>query len=196
MFNGKHISIEGMDGVGKSTVCKMLAERLGFEFVEKPLRFLFDSKGNIDSYVRIRDYVNSREDRVFTSWFYGLGSTFLYDRYQGKNIITDRHLISNYMWSGTEESEPVFRTLIDRIGAPTLTVVLYADPEVIRKRLIGRNPTDSDIRKIEQSETVYSKARMFLEKYPMPHLFIDTGDKMPEEICDIIIEEAKHLGVI
>ena len=28
-----HISIEGMDGVGKSTTCKLLAERLGYIFV-------------------------------------------------------------------------------------------------------------------------------------------------------------------
>ena len=32
----KHLSIEGMDGVGKSTTCKLLAEKLGYIFVEKP----------------------------------------------------------------------------------------------------------------------------------------------------------------
>ena len=37
-----HISIEGMDGVGKSTICKLLAERLGYLFVEKPLHYLLD----------------------------------------------------------------------------------------------------------------------------------------------------------
>lgn len=41
-----HISIEGMDGVGKSTTCKILAERLGYEFVEKPLHYLFDDSDN------------------------------------------------------------------------------------------------------------------------------------------------------
>ena len=37
-----HISIEGMDGVGKSTTCKLLAEKLGYIFVEKPLHYLLD----------------------------------------------------------------------------------------------------------------------------------------------------------
>ena len=32
-----HLSIEGMDGIGKSTTCKLLAKRLGFFFVEKPV---------------------------------------------------------------------------------------------------------------------------------------------------------------
>ena len=35
-----HISIEGMDGVGKTTTCRLLAEKLGYEFVDKNLRFL------------------------------------------------------------------------------------------------------------------------------------------------------------
>ena len=30
-----HIAIEGMDGVGKTTTCKLLAERLGYKFIEK-----------------------------------------------------------------------------------------------------------------------------------------------------------------
>ncbi len=196
MFTGKHISIEGMDGVGKSTVCRLLSERLNFEFVEKPLKDLFDKNGNIDNYIQIRDYVNGRSDRVFTSWFYGLGSTFLYDKYQGCNIITDRHLVSNYMWSGSDDSELVFSTLVDRMGAPSLTVILYAKPEVIRQRLIKRNASDPDLCKIEVSEEVYGKARKFFEKYPMPHLFIDTSDSTPDEICDTIIEEAKKIGVL
>lgn len=196
MFKGKHISIEGMDGVGKSTTCHFLSERIGFEFVEKPLKYLFDVDGDLDRYIQIRDYVNGRSDRVFTSWFYGLGSTYLYDRYQGKNIITDRHLISNYMWSGCENSEPVFKTLIETIGTPSLTVILYASPETIRRRLICRNKTDSDLNKIDSSEIVYQKTREFIRKYPMPHIYIDTDHLSPEEICDIIVKEAKEIGVI
>ena len=52
-----HISIEGMDGVGKSTTCEMLAERLGYRFVEKPLHYLFDrTEGEINEYIRIRKH--------------------------------------------------------------------------------------------------------------------------------------------
>jgi len=37
-----HIAIEGMDGVGKTTVAKELARRLTFSFIEKPLHYLFE----------------------------------------------------------------------------------------------------------------------------------------------------------
>ena len=69
-----HISIEGMDGVGKTTTCRLLAEKLGYYFVEKNLRFLFDENDGYDNYFRIRDKVNADSDRLFTSWFYGLGN--------------------------------------------------------------------------------------------------------------------------
>ena len=52
-----HIAIEGMDGVGKTTTCKLLAERLGYKFIEKNLRFLFDDNDSFDNYFRIRDKV-------------------------------------------------------------------------------------------------------------------------------------------
>ena len=72
-----HISIEGMDGVGKTTTCRLLAEKLGYEFVDKNLRFLFDENGDYRNYLLIRDKVNANSDRLFTSWFYGLGNIYL-----------------------------------------------------------------------------------------------------------------------
>ena len=91
-----HISIEGMDGVGKTTTCRLLTEKLGYKFVEKNLRFLFDENDGYDNYFRIRDKVNADSDRLFTSWFYGLGNVYLYSKFKDENIITDRHFLSNF----------------------------------------------------------------------------------------------------
>ena len=37
------IAIEGMDGCGKTTVSKILVEKLGYKYVDKPFKFLFES---------------------------------------------------------------------------------------------------------------------------------------------------------
>ena len=37
------IAIEGVDGVGKTTVARLLAELLQCEFVEKPFHLLLDT---------------------------------------------------------------------------------------------------------------------------------------------------------
>ena len=82
-----HIAIEGMDGVGKTTTCKLLAERLGYKFIEKNLRFLFDENDSFDNYFKIRDKVNANPDRLFTSWFYGLGNIYLYTMFKDEIML-------------------------------------------------------------------------------------------------------------
>ena len=43
------IAIEGMDGCGKTTVSKILVERLGYQYVDKPFNFLFEKLNiNVD----------------------------------------------------------------------------------------------------------------------------------------------------
>ena len=127
-----HISIEGMDGVGKSTTCKLLSERLGYKFVEKPLHYLFDeSEEKFDEYIRIRDQVNANPNRIFTSWFYGLGSIYMYEMFKDENIVTDRHFASNYAWSGADNNGEIYDLLIKKFGKPRLTVILYSPSETI-----------------------------------------------------------------
>lgn len=185
-----HIAIEGMDGVGKTTTCKLLAERLGYKFIEKNLHFLFDENDEFDNYFRIRDKVNANSDRLFTSWFYGLGNIYLYTMFKDDNIVTDRHFLSNYAWSGTDDNIEVYDLLVDKLGFPDLTVILYADETAIRNRLRGRDEHDSDLEKVKNSQEKYEKMVFFCEKYQMPYLVVDTSNLTPEQTVDIII---KHI---
>ncbi len=185
-----HISIEGMDGVGKSTTCELLAKRLGYKFVEKPLHYLFDeSEENFDEYIRIRDQVNKNPNRVFTSWFYGLGSIYMYEKFNDENIVTDRHLASNYAWSGSDDNGEVYDLLIKKLGTPKLTVILYSPSETIVQRLISRNKNDSDIKKAKKSEFIYQRMIDFCKSKNMPFLVIETSNMKPEEVVDKIVEE-------
>lgn len=185
-----HISIEGMDGVGKSTTCKLLAERLGYKFVEKPLHYLFDkNETNFDEYIKIRDKVNANPNRVFTSWFYGLGSIYMYEKFKNVNIVTDRHFASNYAWSGTEDNGEVYDLLIKKIGVPKLTVILYSPSEVIIERLKSRNKNDSDIVKAVDSEKIYVKMIDFCKTKGLPFVVIDTSTLTPNEVVDKILQE-------
>lgn len=185
-----HISIEGMDGVGKSTTCKLLSERLGYKFVEKPLHYLFDeSEDKFDEYTRIRDQVNANPNRVFTSWFYGLGSIYMYEMFKDENIVTDRHFASNYAWSGSDNNGEVYDLLIRKLGKPKLTVILYSPSETIVNRLISRNVNDSDIVKAKQSENIYRRMIDFCKMKEIPYLVIDTSSLKPKEVVDRIMEE-------
>ena len=188
-----HISIEGMDGVGKSTTCKLLSERLGYKFVEKPLHYLFDeSEDKFDEYIRIRDQVNANPNRVFTSWFYGLGSIYMYEMFKDENIVTDRHFASNYAWSGSDNNGEVYDLLIQKLGKPKLTVILYSPSETIVNRLISRDVNDSDIAKAKKSENIYRRMIDFCRKKELPYLMIDTSSLKPKEVVDKIMEELER----
>ena len=187
-----HISIEGIDGVGKTTFASLVAEALGFTFVEKPLHYLFDEKDN-ENYIRIRDIVNKSNNRVFTSWFYGLSNIYLYEKFKGQDIVTDRHLLSNYSWSGEPESEAVFDLLVEKIGIPDYTFIIYANPSIVMKIIIGRNPLDLDIDKVSLISIIYNKMEKFCKKNKMPYKLIDSSELSQTEVRDIIVDRVNTL---
>lgn len=184
----QHIAIEGMDGVGKTTASKLLAKRLGYKFIDKNLRELFDDGDSYDNYIRIRDKVNASPDRLFTAWFYALGNIYLHTAHEKENIVTDRYFLSNYAWSGTANNDEVYDLLVKKLGFPDLTVILYADEHAILCRLRHRDELDSDIKKVTLAKEKYEKMIYFCEKYKMPYMVIDTSNLSPEEVVEVIMK--------
>lgn len=188
------IAIEGLDGVGKTTTSKLVAEKLGFVFVDKPLHYLFDDQG-YDNYLRIRNLINLSDNRTLTAWFYGLSNIYCADKFKDYNIVTDRHFLSNYAWSGTTENKEIYDVLVRQIGVPDLTVILYADENAINRRLSGRCVTDKDLNKVELSKTIYYKMREFCLNYNLPHIEIETTDLSLQAVVDLIVSKAKEIKV-
>lgn len=187
-----HIAIEGMDGVGKTTVARKLAKRLNYKFIEKPLHYLFDiSEGDFKNYNRIRDYINAQVNNdVLRAWFYGLGNIFIYHRFKHENIITDRHFGSNYFWCGSEETIPIFDLMVDLIGKPDFTILLYATVEEAERRIRNRNPNDPDIHKAKLHPEAREKMESFFKAHDMEYITIDTTKLSENEVVEYII---KHL---
>ena len=184
----KHIAIEGMDGVGKTTTAKMLAAVLGYKYVEKNLHELFDEEGRLDNYFRIRDKVNGSSDRLFTSWFYALGNIYLHTNHSDDNVVTDRYFLSNYAWSGTDDKRVVYDLLVKKLGFPDLTVILYANEKAIVERLRSRDEQDSDLNKVQLAKEKYEKMLFFCEAYKMPYMVIDTSNLSPKEVVEVIMK--------
>lgn len=190
----QHISIEGMDGVGKSTTCKLLAEKLGYEFVEKPLHYLLDDNNeDITQYQKVAKRVNSNPNRTFTAWYYGLNNIYLYEKFKDKNIVTDRHIVSNYCWSGAKDNGDIYNLILKKIGKPQLTVILYAKSEVILSRLKKRDINDSDIAKVEKSEKAYERMIYFCATKKLEYIVVDTTSKSVEEVVDEILMKVEEL---
>lgn len=137
--------------------------------------------------------VNNSSNRDFSAWFYGLSNIYLYEKFKNQNIITDRHIVSNYCWSGNQVNMDIYDLIIKKIGFPTLTVILYADENTIRSRLIKRNSNDKDLKRISKTEKVYEKMISFCELKHFPYIVIDTSKLSPEQITNIIIKKLEAI---
>lgn len=198
------IAIEGMDGVGKTTIAKMLAEDYSFKYIEKPLSYIFDTKilsGNINLR-EISKNIYNFNDEILKAWFFGLGNLYTILKYEGENLIIDRHFVSNYFWNGNERSNRVFQVMIDLIGKPDLTVILYASPKTRMKRIYARNKNDYDLTDQEKQVDGYDKMIAFVNDFQLPYVIVNTEnksmDEVYQEVTNIIqdLKKRKHDKVL
>ena len=187
-----HIAIEGLDGVGKTTVAKILADRLNFEFIEKPLHLLTDSDNKLDNYLRIIAKLNSVNDPIFNAVFYGAGNLYLSKIAHKRHVITDRHICSTYYWNAVKENEEFFDYLHKACGNPNLTVILFANVAERIKRITARNPKDPDFCKVVDDD--YQKILECVQKYQMRYMFIDSSDLTVSEVIEMILTEWRSLN--
>ena len=78
------IIIEGMDGVGKTTVAKKLCERHNFKYVNRPLPHLFGvgelrTKDDIDFQNRLNQIF--KEDNKIQAWIYISSKLWICSKY-------------------------------------------------------------------------------------------------------------------
>ena len=176
------IAIEGMDGVGKTTIAKSLEKSLSFKYIKDPLKELFEIDD--EHLIKISEKIfNSKDDRLI-SWYLGLGDSYALSKYKDKDIVMDRHILLNYFWNGNENTEKIFETLIDMFGRPDLTILLQATPATRIRRIEERNPNDPDLQKPIMREYGYDKMIEFLKRYKYNYVVIDTDELSKEDTLE------------
>ena len=191
-----HIAIEGLDGVGKTTIAKELAKRLNFKFIDKPFKFITDKEDSIENYLEITKKVNRQMSPVIKRLFYGIGNILLKEKFQDDNIITDRHLVSNYFCNTNGKQDDIFEILLKYSSIPKITFLIYADENVRKQRMIERNPLDEDIKKVNTLDNPYEKMKNYLEINNMEYVLIDNTYLECNESVEKIISILKEKKII
>lgn len=189
------IAIEGMDGVGKSTIAKLIADKHDMTYIEKPLTEIFELE-NIEgkkALAEISSNIYNLDNEIIKAWFFGMGNIYTFLKYQDTDLVIDRHFASNYFWNGTDKTDPIFKNMIELIGKPDITILLYASVETRLKRLYKRNPSDYDLNDKEKHVLGYDKMISFLENYNIPYVVVDTEGKMPEEVFSEVNEIVENI---
>lgn len=185
------IAVEGMDGAGKTEISKHICQQHGFTFIEKPLHYFYNdsAENQYADLMKVAKRMYNIEDNVLKSWYIALGNIYVARMFQNDNIVIDRHLVSNYYWNGSIDSDPVFKALIETSGTPDLTILLYATPKTRMERLRKRDKDDPDLDDPEKKDDGYNKMVYFLEKYNLPYIVINTENKTLDEVKQIADNE-------
>ena len=192
------IAIEGMDGVGKTTIAKYISEKYDYKFIEKPLHFFYNdgAETGYSDFMNVAVKLYDVEDSYLRLWYFSLGNLYVSRMLNKQNVVVDRHLVSNYYWNCNAESEFVFKTLLDACGVPDLTILLHASVETRMQRLKKRNINDPDLFDSDKKKYGYDKMLYVLNKYNIPYVLIDTENKTIKEVEQMIDAEMEKLKVL
>ena len=188
------IAIEGMDGSGKTTIAKILSEKLGYKYIDKPFKIIYEGLNLNEKQIKDLEWrLYELEDEALLTMFYGIG--LLYGtRCSDENIIYDRHFVSNYYWHGNEETKKLHEIIVDLCGKPDLTILLKANVDERMKRINDRDKLDRDLTNSAMYDYGYDKMENYLRDNNFNYLIIDTEQFNQEEVIEKIIENIHKMN--
>ena len=184
------ITIDGLDGSGKTTLSKRLAEELNYEYIDKPLYKLFGYDGNNEELYNLlcqlqKKVYDENDSNPFKSYFTGTSLFYIKTILEDENLIIDRGLLSAYAFNGDEKSDPIFDLLIKYGLFFDLSILLTLSAEKRMERLKKRNINDPDLLNHKVLELNYNSIHEFIRTHPdLPIVTIDTNDKNEDEVFD------------
>lgn len=192
------IVIDGMDGVGKSTIARILADKYGYEYIDRPIQRMFGFKDiNDEESRKFEERLNNifnRENSIIKAWLTGLGNIYSLASPEKENIIIDRNILSNYFWNGTNENEGIYKSIMQVTGIPEVTIVLYASVKTRIERIKERDKTDIDLEDPDVYKDGYEKMSMFLRKHKIPYIAINTENKNIDEVISEIESKVEFIN--
>ena len=161
------IAVSGLPGVGKSSFCRKLAERLPFLILASDAlrRVLFPSP----------QYDEHENNRLFSACHVLIEELLR----KGVPVIFDAtNLLEHHR-------EYLYRAA-ERAEAKLILVWVEAPPEVVRQRLLAREKTTVPQSDSEAGWEVYNKMRPRREKISRNHFVVDTSQDITDAVDKIV----------
>ena len=178
------IAIEGMDGVGKTTVSKKLSQKLGYVHYEQKMIDHLGMDKNL--YNNLVNYVRSSNNRKMSALFYTF--RLMIDNSDNINSIVERSIVSMVYYEKDNINEKILDTIMDLEVIPDLTLILYAPVEKRIERIKKRDPNDPDLNSEEALQDGYDIMLDFVHNYDIPYIGIDTTNYSEDTVVEICKE--------
>jgi len=183
----KHVfvSLDGVDGVGKTTVAKLLASDRSFQYYKSPA----------DPFTQLRKEVDAHATPLERYCFYRLATQFdsvqISQLLETKSVVCDRYIASTAAYHIAMDAR--IRVIHDEVGLikPHFAFLLGARSEVRDKRLLKRAKISSDIEIERNSKFLDRVAEIFMS---FGLIYIDTSDITAEEVARTIKRTVAQRG--
>lgn len=199
----RFISVEGIDGVGKSTVCEFIKRYI----TEKTNKKCSVVRQNRDEPIGkiIREFISTNpeaknvSDRVYPFLFLaGIAETvenvIQPALNRGEWVVTDRYTMSTAVYQNSVMTDLLLDDFSRWFASPKYIFVLDAPPKVIENRIEKRNEA-GDIFETVPPEVINGRRKLFLDLALANSgevFIIDTSKSLEEVLASVKV----HLDVI
>jgi dTMP kinase len=188
------VVFEGLDGTGKSTCARLVAERLGAELLTTPSPEVRRYRDDL-----IECYAGSQEaaQLFYLSTVFAASDQIRGLLRQGTAVVLDRYFLSTQAYAAFRGSKLRVDDIAAHLLPATLTVFLDASLDVRRKRLAARGQSAADRETLVEEADVRLRAE-HRARAQLPvvgrFLAIDTEVTSPEEVVEQVVSELASLG--
>lgn len=172
------VVLEGIDGVGKSTVTKLVAEKLNFIAYATPPKGYMERRMEID--------LNGSPEQKFN--FFRAGVVVAAEEIkgflaEGRSVICDRYWMTTYVYHrviGVTVTEEMFSELLQ----PDLTILLRASPEHQLQRLIERGMSINDTQMVPRNLQLRKEYEELFNRELFVNKSISTDCRNAKQVAD------------
>lgn len=179
------IVLEGVDGVGKSTVTRLVSEILDFVAYATPPKEYMERRREID--------LNGSPQQKFKFFRDGVivAATEIRQLLStGKSVICDRYWMTTYVYHkviGVQVSEDDFAYLLQ----PDLTVLLTVSPEYQLQRLIERGMSINDTQMVPRNMELKQQYDELFSKELFINKSVSTDNRSAEQVAEQVVRAIK-----
>jgi len=181
----KFIALEGIDGSGKTTVCKLLSKKMKAYLYKTPSWPFANLREIIDKTVDIK----SRFYFYLSSVFHA--SAEIEELLKKRHVVCDRYILSTLCYHRASGSSfKLFNETYLDIIIPDFTFFLNADYEVRMKRIAIREHIDhSDVLNSAFHDREYQDKVKYEFATYTNMVWVNTNDRSPKDVTELIYQE-------